>query len=51
MSGFVRRIERTVAREQAGCRAPHHFGRGSKLGVSNPEAKDRLAREKRRAEA
>jgi hypothetical protein len=45
MSGFVRTIQRTLKREGT----PHHFGRGSRLGVTNPEAKDRLAREAREA--
>ena len=50
MSGFLRTIQRTTRRaSEATCRAPHYFGRGSKLGVSNPDAKDRLAREAREA--
>lgn len=48
MSGFVRTIQRTVAREErATCTAPHYLGRGSRLGVTNPESADKLAREAR----
>ena len=62
MSSLVRRIERTVAPSQPHSekvrgewkhniisppRDKHFHGRGSKLGVRNPKAKDKLARETR----
>jgi hypothetical protein len=47
MSGFVRTIQRTISGRHAKCTAPHFNGRGSRLGVRNPEAKDKLAREAR----
>lgn len=42
MSGFVRTIQRSAKRDI------HFKGRGSRLGVVNPEAKDRLAEEARK---
>lgn len=52
MSGFVRTIERTVARHHSGsCRAPFYMGRGSKLGVSNPRDRALIARLAREANA
>lgn len=66
MSSFIRRIERTVMPSRPHFekgsdelivnppRNKHYMGRGSKLGVSNPKAKDllaRIARETRLARA
>lgn len=54
MSSALRNIQRTVKRaENPDCLAPHYMGRGSKLGVHNPNDKAllaRLRREKRNAD-
>lgn len=54
MSSALRNIQRTVKRAaDPDCCAPHFMGRGSKLGVRNPNDKAllaRLKREKRNAE-
>jgi hypothetical protein len=41
MSSFVRTLERAVKRQK------NYMGRASQLGVTNPKAKDRIAREAR----
>lgn len=63
MSSFVRRLQRQVVGTkfsfaivdgkgkyvEAPAREKHYLGRGSKLGVTNPNAKDLLARQSREA--
>jgi len=43
MSGLIRTIQRSARRKR------QYRGRGSKLGVKNPAAQDKLAREAREA--
>lgn len=49
MSSLIRRIERTLTRNLKSRRGRHFMGRGSKLGHTNPKAKDLLARKAREA--